>query len=146
MSLAEQILGLDDFDYEEVTVPEWGNITVLMRGLKFAESAKATDAAQRWLKKHEAAKNGGAPSVSEAMKINLRSLVHCALDPATKEPIFSEADVDKLFERNQVPVIRLIAVMNRLGKKVELEKLAAEAKKNSKRKTFSDSDSSLLEN
>lgn len=108
-----QILGGDDFEYEEVEVKSWG-VRVLIRSLTVEEAEWVPDMA----------KDATPEDVSQTtFRILTRAVVH----PGTKQPIFDEDDIPKLMSRSRKPALALlnrILALSRIGE----EEIAAAGK------------------
>src|SRR5690349_24222902 len=101
----EAILAADDIQYEEVDCKEWGG-KVLVRSLDGRQRAE-------W---QQASVQGSGKTVSVNFKqTTLMLVVFGVVNPDTKQPIFSRADLVKLATKNSAPLERIGAVVMRLS-------------------------------
>lgn len=118
-NLREQILAMDDIPEEVVTVPEWNDAQVLVRGLDGNGRAQ-------WL---EGAfdENGK----SDFRRIMPELIIATAHDPETREPIFEPADRDALNTKSASATERIGKAAMRLsglGDEAEAEGKAGSGK------------------
>ena len=106
--LRHAILSVVDVQSEEVVVPEWGDITVVCKGMTGRERSNYFQ----------------SNSDDDTMwKFAPRLIVNNVLDPDSKEPIFTEDDVDALADKSGSALDRLAKVISRLsGFGVEADK------------------------
>ena len=83
MSLRDTILTATDIDEREVTVPEWGNITLLLKGMTGKQRIQLVEKA------------------SNTQKVYMYSdiLIAVAYDPDTGDLVFDAADREALSEK-----------------------------------------------
>ena len=117
-TLRERILSASDIQEEIVDVPEWG-VQVLVRGMTGAQRAAYL----------EAAAPGGRANIANAYAL---LVITCALDPATRQPIFEMADRDALMAKSGRALERIAMAAMRLSgltqaALAEAEKASAEA-------------------
>lgn len=104
MGIRETIFAADDIDRETVSVPEWGDVKIELRGLDVNAFTAIT----------RATKTGPGNDLDlRLMYINL--LVQGAFDPATGEPVWSDADGAAIAGKSMKVVERLATVINRLS-------------------------------
>jgi hypothetical protein len=96
-----QVFTMDDFDYEEVVVPEWKWMRVLVRGLSMAEYDSI----------REAKTTEGENLTEEAARL----LTHVIVHPERKTPLFDESDAERFLTRSHKPALRLFNVALRLS-------------------------------
>lgn len=104
----DAILKAMDLEYRDVAVPEWGG-TVRMREMSAGQREHLTVLLNA---RAEAVKDGGSPSSANAIALGL------SIVDANGERLFSEAEIDKLGEKNPQVLERLATVVmeiNRLG-------------------------------
>lgn len=96
----DAILSLDDRKYATVHVPEWGG-HVMLRGITAGER-------DRWESQAVTITGQGKNQVRN-VKGNLRAslLVLSIVDPTTKQPMFTRADVDALAAKSAAAMDRL---------------------------------------
>lgn len=110
-SLKDAILAADDIRQEDVPIPEWGGITVRVKGLsdKQVGAHQGRQTAMRVRSQH-----GG--DVEVETRIQRASLVVQALyDPATDRRIFDDADAPSLAEKNAGVVNGLYVLVQHLS-------------------------------
>lgn len=88
MTLKEQILAAEDIPSELVTIPEWGGVTVKVRGLNAGEFLE--------LYGDVGVAAGGDKDKAIALiadrdqgTVNGKTVAYCVLDPSNGEPLFS---------------------------------------------------------
>lgn len=106
-ALLNQILETSDRPYEDVVVPEWGNVTLRIRAMSGAER----DAWERSITRIE---DGKAVPVTENFRGRL--LVRCIVDPETGERVFKDGHADALGEKSGDVLTRLTVIATRLNK------------------------------
>jgi len=98
-ALRDQILSVVDVQTEEVHIPEWG-VTVLCKGMTGRERSNYFEQAQE----------------DTAMwKYAPRMIVANVIDPDTKEPIFTNKDIDAIADKSGAALDRLAKVISRLS-------------------------------
>ncbi|HEY4546660.1 MAG TPA: hypothetical protein VIG90_09580 [Pedomonas sp.] len=99
----DDILGADDLPTKDVQIPEWGGGTVRVRTMAAAERDEFEAAYAR-------ARQAGAP-------INLRAryAAACIVDEQG-QPIFTEADVEKLGRKSADALDRVFGAISDLNK------------------------------
>jgi hypothetical protein len=112
--LRDAILSVVDVHMEEVVMPEWGGITVLCKGMTGRERSNYFQSNS---------------NEEEIWKYAPRMIISNVLDPDTKEPIFSEKDLDAVADKSGLALDRLAKVVSRLSgfgeeAKEELEEVA----------------------
>lgn len=100
--LKKTILEFSDIQEEMVTVPEWGDTKVLVRGMTSGQRAHLLDRANE---------NGKVNMVNWFSDL----VIATAVDPDTGEFIFEKADRDALKGKNGAAVNRLSTVAARLS-------------------------------
>jgi hypothetical protein len=115
MSLRETILATVDVGEEIVTVPQWGDVKILVRGLT---------AGQRFTVYHNP--DG---TMKDWSRTSSELVAACSFDPDTKERIFTPEDVDLLLKKNSFAVEKLSDAIFKLSKMDD--KAFEEAVKNS---------------
>ena len=94
MSLRDTILTANDLQEDTVTVPEWGDVKLLLRGMTGKQRIDLVD------------KSGNDRSHMYA-----DILIATALDPDTGSPVFDKADRDPLMEKSGAVLERLALVV-----------------------------------
>lgn len=103
-SLRARLLAAKDIKTERVTIPEWDNITVEIRGLTGAQQVKCSEAAMT------AGHNGDGPTRDDN-KLTRLMLLHSLFDPETGQPVLESGDEDALWEKSLVVLNRLATIM-----------------------------------
>lgn len=101
--LRSKILNYDDRQQKIVTIPEWGDIKVEIRGLSAGERVR--------LVKHLQGDDGKIDNASMANWL----IVLCSYDPDTGERIFEDDDRDAIAEKAPKPHERLMTAALRLS-------------------------------
>lgn len=119
---ADEILGKDDSQYEDVPVPEWGG-TVRVRSL----TADERDAFDESITKLSG--NGKGQTREIIMKGIRAKLVARSLIDDKGERLFTDAQVETLGKKNATVLDRLFAIAQRLSglSKDDVEKLAGKS-------------------
>lgn len=99
MTLASRILTADDLKKEEVTIPEWDNVTVIVRAMTGTQRAQFV-------------KDNDKHGVYVAM---LRALMGSVLDPETMKPVFEPAHQDDLTKKNGTTIDQLFLVLAKIS-------------------------------
>lgn len=98
--LRDRILSMVDVQEEEVTVPEWGGLRVICRGMTGRERSEYfklnADGREMW-------------------EYTPTLIVMCVLDPDSREPIFEDGDVEALANKSGAALDRLAKVVSRLS-------------------------------
>lgn len=105
MSLRDQILDFTDLPSEDVTVPEWGGMTVHVRGLTAAER----DAFEA-----DSITGRGRNRDVNLRNIRARLVVRCLVDDDGAR-VFGDDDVDALGGKSAAALNRLFDVASRLS-------------------------------
>ena len=104
MSLRDDILNARDLREETITIPEWGDTTILCRGMSAKQRGEMIE------------------RVSDRMWLTTDIVLQLALDPETRLPIFDPADRDSLSAKSG-------DVLDRIAQKIiELSGVDVEAK------------------
>ena len=103
----DEILNAADFKTEDVDVPEWGG-TVVVKSLSGSErdSFEASLVQQR--------KGGNSSLKLENIRAKLVS--KAIIDPDTKEPMFTAADIEMLGTKSAAALDRVFSVAQKLSK------------------------------
>ena len=119
---ADEILGKDDSQYEDVDVPEWGG-TVRVRSL----TADERDAFDESITKLSG--NGKGQTREIIMKGIRAKLVSRSLIDDKGDRLFTDAQVETLGKKNATVLDRLFAIAQRLSglSKDDVEKLAGKS-------------------
>lgn len=99
------ILAIDDFQREEVEVPEWGGAVIIMRGLS-GDERDAFEASNT-------VGNGAARSLN-LVGIRARLVQKCAITPSG-ESLFTADQVEALGAKNGAVLDRLFDVARKLS-------------------------------
>ena len=99
MSLRDTILGADDLGFRLVTVPEWDNVKIELRGMTGEQRMKLWEATQAKTRKHFYAD----------------ILIACAYDPENGEHVFDPADRDAIGTKSGAVLDRLTGIINELS-------------------------------
>ena len=105
MSLADEILALDDTESELVTVPQWNNKKILCKSL----TGKQRASLQRMLR----FSRDGEFQDTDATTADV--IIMGAYDPETGNKIFNSTHRDGLLEHNSAPLELIGGVINRLS-------------------------------
>lgn len=107
-SLRHQLMEVDDLFDQLITVPAWGGVEILMRSPSLLTRHK-------FLAWHQQLDDviKGDEAVSECYRA-AATIVMCAHDPKTEEPLFSYSDVPWLVQRNHHVMIGIINAANRV--------------------------------
>ena len=102
-NIRESILEAKDIDSEVVTVPEWGDVVIELRGMTAGERANISE-----------------KSVTESGGLNVTLfwptlLVNTCYDPDTGERVFEESDIEVLLGKAATVVERLATDAMRLS-------------------------------
>ena len=118
----DEILGVDDLDFEDVSVPEWGTDCGVRIRTGGAEDRDDFDKSILLRK----GKNLEVNTKLMRVKLLARSIV----DPETNKPVFTEADLERLAKKNARAIVRLYDVAARLWgiTKEDVEVLTGESK------------------
>ena len=103
MSLRDQIFEVDDIERESETVPEWGGVTLELRGMSgdmFTRISKGS---------------GAASGKVDLPKMYSSMMIYGVFDPETGEPVFSAGDAEQLRQRSMQVMERLTTILNRLS-------------------------------
>jgi hypothetical protein len=109
--LRAKIFECNDVKFEEVTVPEWGNLVVTIRSLTSEEK-------DAWEASILKSKKEGGKRVQRVDPINLRAKLVVAAAVVSKEdplPLFKADDVAKLSGKSSAALDRLYTVAQRLA-------------------------------
>ena len=93
-SIASRILAANDLIEQEITIPEWDNVTVIMRAMTAQQRAEF------------ARTQAAGPQKAMASVI-----IACMLDPESKKPVFEAAHRDELLSKNGQVVESLFMVL-----------------------------------
>ncbi len=101
MSLRDDILSIADVGEEIITIPQWNNCKILVRGLT---------AGQRFTIYHnpDGTRKDWSRTSSELV-------ASCSYDPETKERIFTDSDVELLMKRNAIAIESISDAIFRLS-------------------------------
>jgi hypothetical protein len=108
MSEKDDILGIDDAAYDEVTVPEWGGRVIRLRSMTAAER----DSYQASMLRQQGNNPGNQRLTLNDVTANL--LVRCIVD-ADGNRIFSDKDAAALGRKNAKALDRLSDVAKKLS-------------------------------
>lgn len=112
-ALRKRILMADDTQEERITIPEWDDVELLVRGMSGKERSKFMGEIK--------ADEDEEPGVVYARMIPA-AIVACVHDPDTDEPVFRSEDMDALLDKNAAVLERISQVALRLsgmGKEAE---------------------------
>jgi hypothetical protein len=98
MSLRSKILEVRDLKERTVTVPEWGDATLVVRGMTGAQY-------DRFITAHTAS----------PVKAMAEALIGCVIDPETGKPVFEPADRDTLMSKNGSVLVSLTKVLTEVS-------------------------------
>jgi hypothetical protein len=101
--LRKTILEYEDLQEQIVTVPEWGDTKILVRGMSSGARAKLLE---------RASDPGGKVNMSNWFS---DLVIATSFDPDTQEPIFDPADRDALKAKNGAAVNRITDVASKLS-------------------------------
>lgn len=109
VSLREQLLALDDQQYEDVEVPEWDSVVqvVRVRGLTGTER----DAWEASMARQE-----GRRASVDLTNVRAKLVVRCVIDPNSGERVFTDRDVPMLGHKSAAALERIFAVCRRLSR------------------------------
>ena len=119
MTLADQILALDDTVYEAVTIPEWvidgKPVTLTVRSIGSDEKDRLEESCLRVTKKLRRGKvvREYVPTQS-SLRAKLVALSVC-LGAGNKTPVFTEEQIQQLGKKNAAAMDRLAEVAQRLS-------------------------------
>lgn len=105
MNLRDQILASNDLTTEEVTIPEWGGVTVWVRSLTASERGRIEGAMISF-------KNGNAEIKAEQFQLQL---VLYGLVDEHGTRIFGNTDLGELGQKNSSVIARLAEIVTRLS-------------------------------
>jgi hypothetical protein len=112
-TLAEIILGSEDIKYEDVTIPEWGGVTVRVKALNDAQLGEYQ---ARSLAMRAKANKDGDDSVEIALKDRKSEIVvKCLYNPETGERIFKDSQSRDLSQKSAGVVNGLFLLINKLS-------------------------------
>lgn len=112
--LREKLLATQDVTFESVTVPEWGDVELIVRSGTGRQRARLLDAAVK-------------PGKGDEVKVDLEKIypdlvIHSCVDPASFDPanpgaattLFQPTDRDALLEKNGSALERIAKVAQKL--------------------------------
>lgn len=102
----DQILNVDDATYEEVPVPEWGG-KVLVKGL----SGEEKEAYERSI---VTIRDNGKRKV-DMRNVRAKLVQRTVVDPITKQPMFTEADINGLGRKSAAALSRVYETASKLA-------------------------------
>ena len=102
----DEILSRTDFKSEDVEVPEWGG-TVVVKAMTGSER----DAFEASIL--ETRKGGSTVKLDN---IRAKLVAKTAIDPETKKPLFTSADIEVLGSKSAAALDRIFGVAQRLSK------------------------------
>ena len=112
-AIRKQILASEDQTENSIVVPEWGGVALLL----LSPSAKRRAAMIATFTTTETGIDGERTAEVNTQAMLPSLVIACAHDPATREPVFTEADLDSLAEKNGAVVERVgLACMVIAGK------------------------------
>lgn len=112
-TLADIILGSEDIKHEDVTIPEWGGITVRVKALTDGQLGEYQ---ARSLAMRTKASKDGDDSVEIALKDRkAQVVVKCLYDPATDKRIFKDNQADQLTNKSAGVVNALFLLINKMS-------------------------------
>lgn len=103
-SIRDQILSTDDIVQEDMIIPEWGDVKILVRSMTAGERTSMMGAAY----------NQDSGSMNFGSIYGL-IIVKSVYDPDTGTPVFSEDDIPTLNEKNGAVVERIAQTAMRLA-------------------------------
>jgi hypothetical protein len=106
--LRARLLAAKDIPSEQVTIPEWDNITLEIRGMTGAQQVKCSAAAM-------VPGNNGDEPTRDNDKLTRLMLLKSLFDPATGHPVLEDTDEDALWEKSVTVLNRLALIMLRLN-------------------------------
>ena len=95
MTIRETILEADDIGEEIVTIPEWGDVKILLRGMDGTQHSRYIDTAEDTSHRYA------------------DILINAAFDPDTNERVFDPADRDALMHKHGGVLMRLALIVMR---------------------------------
>lgn len=101
----ESILAADDIQFEEVDCKEWGG-KVLVRSL---------DGRQRADWQQASIQGNGKNQTVNFRQTTIKLVALGVVDPTTKRPLFGNADIAALSQKNSAPLERIAEVVMRLS-------------------------------
>lgn len=114
VSLKEAILAAEDIGHEDVEIPEWGGITVRMRGMSSAQADAYQ--AKRMAMRFKAQQTGDVGAMEVALNDHRAELVaKCMVDPETGRRIFSDSEAKSLAGKNAGIVKGLFVLVEHLS-------------------------------
>jgi hypothetical protein len=115
MTLRDKILGCVDIQEEVMEIEEW-DCSIVVRELPAATRYEMMDVLRDFSNMTEGKKN--ATIITEFAKV----MVHCVLDPDTKQPLFHTDDIHALSRKNESVLVRIgnkIFELSGIGKKAQ---------------------------
>jgi hypothetical protein len=106
--LRAKLLAAKDIQSETVTIPEWDNITLELRGMTGAQQVKCAAAAM-------VRGNNGDEQTRDNDKLTRIMLLKSLFDPATGQLVLEDGDEDALWEKSVIVLNRLALIMLRLN-------------------------------
>ncbi len=106
--LRARLLASKDVKSERVTIPEWDDLTLEVRGMTGAQQVKCSDASM------VAGNNGDGPT-RDNNKLTRLMLLKSLYDPETGQLVLEEADEEALWEKSAAVLNRLAEIMVRLN-------------------------------
>ncbi len=106
--LRARLLASKDVKSERVTIPEWDDLTLEVRGMTGAQQVKCSDASM------VPGNNGDGPT-RDNNKLTRLMLLKSLYDPETGQLVLEEADEEALWEKSAAVLNRLAETMVRLN-------------------------------
>lgn len=106
IDLKAAILAADDISFEDITIPEWGDVKVRVRGLDANDFTAATKAAQ--------VKAGNETTV-DLHNLYAALVIKGLYDPSTDTPIFTDADIKAVMGKSMKVIERVTTLVNKLS-------------------------------
>lgn len=106
IDLKAAILAADDISFEDVVIPEWGDLKVRVRGLDANDFTAATKSAQ--------VKNGNEIT-ADLHNLYAALVIKGLYDPETDLPVFTDADIRGVMSKSMKVIERITTIVNRLS-------------------------------
>ncbi|MFD0773370.1 hypothetical protein ACFQZ2_05455 [Streptomonospora algeriensis] len=127
-SLKATILGAKDIDHEDIEIPEWGGVTVRVKGLPDEDIEGYQNSTTNM--KTKAKKNADVEMSLQSRRAHL--VVKALYDPETDERIFDDSDAPELAKKNAGVINGLYVLIEKLsGMDRTFDEQVADAEKNS---------------
>lgn len=120
--LRATILAAKDIKSELVTVPEWGGVTIEVRGLTAAQQVECSNRSTV-IKKGP---DGDDVTSQDSASLTQFMVLESVFDPETGERVLENTDADALWQKSAIVLNRLAAIVMRLNGMTKQEDAAME--------------------